>query len=140
MPRLFDLKPSARKTDLVTVCEMRTVSAGKIFLSFIVVLLLAFIAGCGHSFTRSSLESKIIKGITSKHDVLKMLGEPIRKTSTKGVKLRSGSHVISAAKPLEVWIYSPHTHRVIDMFDPEPLRIVFDSNGLVLNYDYQEDD
>ena len=106
------------------------------------VLMLAtvvFLAGCAHKFTPASIEQSIIKGKTTKQEVLALLGEPVKKYTRAGMKITAGKKESVLQKPTEVWLYSPHQIRLIDLFEPEPLRIMFDDNGVVSYYDYRDD-
>ena len=112
----------------------------KIFWIMIVFATAMFSAGCGHKFTQATIEQTIIKGKTTKKDVIAILGEPELKYTSPGMKITSGDNERMLHKPSEVWIYSPHKYKFIDLIEPEPLRIMFDEQGVVSNYDYKDDD
>jgi hypothetical protein len=95
-------------------------------------------AGCGHKFTQKTIDQAIIKGKTTKKDVIAIFGEPQLKYTSPGMKISSGKDERVLHKPSEVWIYSPHKYKFIDMLEPEPLRIMFDDQGVVSNFDYKD--
>ena len=113
---------------------MRRVVTGMLVLAAV-----ACLAACGHKFTRTSLESTLVKGKTTREEVSGLLGEPLRRYTTKGVKMSAGGNAVASVRPMEVWLYSPHVSRIVDLFDPELLRVMFDANGIVANYDFQDD-
>lgn len=108
----------------------------RIFLMFIMI---AFLAGCAHKFTQAAVEQSVTKGKTTKQEVLALLGDPVKKYKTGGMKIISGKKESVLREASEVWLYSPHRFKLIDWFEPEPLRIMFDDNGIVSYCDYRDD-
>lgn len=106
---------------------------------FLMLVTVAFLAGCAHTFTHATVEQSVIIGKTTKQDVRALLGEPVRKGKRVGMRIMTDNKESVVQKPAEVWLYSPHRFRVVDLFEPEPLRIIFDDNGVVSYYDYRDD-
>lgn len=107
----------------------------------LMILVLCCLCSCADRFTRQTLESSLIKGKSTRTEVRALLGEPLKRYTTKGVRISAGNAGSTMiAKPVEVWLYSPHALRLIDLLEPEPLRVMFDANGVVTNYDFQDDD
>lgn len=103
----------------------------------IVMLLLS---GCGGDmFSREKLELTLIKGVTTKQEVLDFLGRPSGKYTNPGMKMTTGGKEQVLNRPFEVWLYSPHDSRLADLFEAESLRIIFDEAGVVTAYEYQDD-
>lgn len=108
----------------------------------VVVLLIVAVAtlsGCAHKFTPEQVGLAIVSGKTTQQEVLKAFGEPDRRMRTPGMKMVSGTKEHVVHKPREVWWYSPHQLKLIDVIEPEPLTIVFDENGVVVRYDFVVD-
>jgi len=99
-----------------------------------------FLTGCGHIFTQTTIDQTIMKGKTTKKDVISMLGQPQLKYTSPGMRIAAGNIEQILHKPCEVWIYSPHKYKFIDILEPEPLRIMFNEHDVVSNYDYRDDD
>jgi hypothetical protein len=112
------------------------VRATRIFLMLVTAV---FLAGCIHKFTQESLEQSITKGKTTKQEVLALLGEPVKRYKKGGMTTTLGKKELVLQKPGEVWVYSSHRFRLFDLIEPEPLRIMFDENGIVSYYDYKDE-
>ena len=107
------------------------------FLMFMIVVLSS---GCAHKFTYEKVEKNLGKGKTTKQEVLAAFGEPDSKYTPPGLKLVSKGNEHTLQTPCEVWLYSPHGNKLIEMLNPKMLRVIFDSDGIVSNFNYQRDD
>lgn len=102
-----------------------------------VVLLLS---GCADTFTHKKVEQSLIKGVTTKQEVLAVFGKPYGKYTNPGMKATVGGKEQQLLRgSFEVWLYSPHTVRIEDFVEEETLRIIFNEAGIVTNYDYKDD-
>lgn len=108
------------------------------FLLIFITMVLS--SGCSHKFTYEKVEMTLSKGKTTKQEVLSAFGEPDMKYVNPGMKLVSDGNERTLHKPSEVWLYSPHRLRMVEMLEPEMLRVIFNSDGIVSNFDYQRDD
>ena len=108
----------------------------KFYLMLVVVLLSS---GCAHKFTQEKVQETLCKGKTTKQEVLAIFGEPDNKHMNPGMKIVSGGREHVLHNQVEIWLYSPHQSKLIDMLESETLRIVFTPNGIVSNYDFQTD-
>src|SRR5262245_27891590 len=102
-------------------------------LLFAIILLLP---ACAHKFNQAKVDTSIVKGKTTKEDVQSAFGKPDKIIKTGGMKIVSGYKEFVLHKPREVWIYSPHQIKLVDLFESELLKISFDDNGVVVNYQY----
>jgi uncharacterized GH25 family protein len=107
------------------------------FSLMLVMVLLS--SGCAHKFTQQDVEAALSKGKTTKQVVLAIFGEPYRKDKTPGMKIVSGGKEQVLHTPVEIWLYSSHQVALFEMLEPKTLRVIFDTDGIVSNFDYHED-
>ena len=104
------------------------------------LLMVALLSGCAHKFTPEQLDQVIVIGKTTKNEIVEYFGPPDKKEKTGGIKIISGKKEQIIHKSQEIWWYSPHQFKWLDVIEPEPLKIVFDDNGVVVQYDFEIDD
>jgi hypothetical protein len=108
--------------------------------TFYLILLMALLsAGCAHKFTQEKVEVSLCKGKTTKQEVLTIFGEPYGKYMSPGMNIVSGGKEHVLHNRVEIWLYSPHQLKLYDYLDSETLRIVFNSDGIVSNFNFQTD-
>jgi hypothetical protein len=105
----------------------------------IFILLVFMLSACADTFSREKVEQTLIKGVTTKHEVLAVFGKPNGKYTIPGVKMSSGGKGFLLQKPCDVWLYSPHERLLKDLIEEEILRIIFNNEGIVTNYEYRDD-
>lgn len=108
------------------------------------ILILVFVmglltSGCTHKFTQEKIDANLFKGKTTKQEVLAIFGEPDGKYKSPGMKMVSGEKAQVLHNSFEVWLYSPHQSKLMDFFEPELLRIIFDSDNIVSNFYFDDD-
>jgi len=108
----------------------------KLYMMLTVVMLLS---GCAEMFTHKKVEQSLIKGSTTKQEVLAVFGKPYGKYTNPGVKITVEGKEQLLRGPFEVWLYSPHEVRIEDLVEEETLRIIFNEAGIVTNYEYKDD-
>ena len=106
-------------------------------LALIAVMLLS---GCAHRFTQEGVDLAIVKGTTTQKDVLRAFGPPDRITRASAMKMSSGEYEYLMQKPREVWSYSIHKLKLLDVLESDTMKIVFDEKGVVIYYDFRVDD
>lgn len=104
------------------------------------LMMVMLLSGCAHKFTPETVARAIVNGKTTKNEVLASFGPPDKIMKTAGMKIISGSTVHVIHKSREVWRYSPHQLKLLDSIEPEPLKIVFDDDGVVAYFDFRTDD
>ncbi len=104
------------------------------------LLMIVTLSGCAHKFTREKVELAIVNGKTTKNEILESFGAPDKKVKTPGMKIVSGTKEYVIHKSLEVWWYSPHQLKWLDVLEPETLKIIFDDKGVVTHFDFEADD
>jgi hypothetical protein len=110
---------------------------GEVMRSLVLIFVfIVFLPGCAHKFTHEKVNLTIIKGKTTKQDVLAAFGSPDKEIKTAGMKIVTEKQEYVLHKSREAWLYSPHQVKLIDYIDTEPLKIVFDDNGVVITYFY----
>ncbi len=103
------------------------------------IITVVLLSGCAHKFTRESVELAITKGKTTKNEVLKSFGQPDRIWKTSGIKMSSGDDEYVIHSSREVWSYSNRTLKLLDVLEPDMMKIVFDESGIVVYYDFRGD-
>lgn len=103
------------------------------------MLLLLLLSGCADTFSHKKVEQTLIKGSTTKQEVLAVFGKPYGKYTNPGVKITAGGKEQLLRGSFEVWLYSPHEVRIEDLVEEETLRIIFNEAGIVTNYEYRDD-
>ena len=107
---------------------------------YLMLMMALLSSGCAHKFTQEKVEVALCKGKTTKHEVLEIFGEPKGKYMSPGMNiLVSGGKEQLLHDQVEIWLYSPHQSKLIDLLEPETLRIVFNTDGIVSNFDFQTD-
>ncbi len=107
------------------------------YILFLAIILL--LPACAHKFNQAKVDT-IVKGKSTKEEVQMAFGKPDKIIKNGGMKIVSGYMEYVLHKPREVWIYSPHQIKLVDLFESELLKISFDDNGVVINYYYEDDD
>lgn len=108
--------------------------------AFITLLaMVTLLSGCADTFTHTMVEQSLVKGSTTKQEVLAAFGKPYGKYTNPGMKATVGGKEQLLRSPFEVWLYSPHTVRIEDLIEEETLRIIFNEAGIVTNYEYKDD-
>ena len=104
------------------------------------IITVMLVSGCAHRFTQERVDLEIVKGKTTQKDVLRLFGPPDRITKASAMKIASGEHEYTIQKPREVWSYSTHKLKLLDVLESDTMKIVFDEKGVVLYYDFRVDD
>ena len=106
----------------------------------LVLITVMLLSGCAHRFTQEQVDLAIVKGKTTEKDVLRLFGPPDRITKASTMKMSSGEKEVTIQKPREVWSYSTHKLKLLDVLESDTMKIVFDEKGVVLYYDFRVDD
>jgi len=104
------------------------------------LMMVVMLSGCAHRFTPEKVMQTIVSGKTTKQEILESFGAPDKRLKAPGMKIVSRTKAQVVHKPQEVWWYSPHQFKWLDAIEPEPLRIIFDEEGIVVRYDFVVDD
>lgn len=105
----------------------------------LLLMMAVLLSSCADRFSREKVEMTLAKGNTTKKEVRAFFGEPSGKYINPGMKITSGGIDRVVHGPFEVWLYSQHEMRLADLFETESLRIVFNDDGIVSNYEYFDD-
>lgn len=109
----------------------------RLFIMMLAVVML--VSGCAETFTHKMVEQRLVKGSTTKQEVLAVFGKPYGKYTNPGIKATIGGDEQLLRGSFEVWLYTPHTVRIEDLVEEETLRIIFNEAGIVANYEYRDD-
>lgn len=112
---------------------------GKQRVLMLLLMLMAIIAGCADTFSHKKVAQTLVKGSTTKQEVLAAFGKPNGKYTNPGMKMSSGGIEHHLSHPFDVWLYSPHESKVVDLIEEETLRIIFNHEGIVTNYEFNDD-
>jgi len=105
----------------------------------VLVFMVLVLAGCADTFSHKKITESLVKGSTTKQEVLAIFGKPYGKYTNPGLKMSSGGKEHHLSHPFEVWMYSPHESKVKDAIEEETLRIIFNHEGIVTNYEFNDD-
>lgn len=106
----------------------------------LLLVMIILLPGCAHKFNQEKVSLSIIKGKSTKQEVLTAFGQPDKIMKTAGMKIVSGKKEYVLHKPSEVWVYSPHQIKLVDLIESELLKIIFNEEGVVRTYYYFDDD
>lgn len=105
----------------------------------VLVFIVLVLAGCADNFSNKIITESLVKGSTTKQEVLAIFGKPYGKYTNPGLKMSSGGIEHQLSHQFEVWLYSPHGSKVKDVIEEETLRIIFNHEGIVTNYEFNDD-
>jgi hypothetical protein len=106
---------------------------------FVMLGVVVLLSGCADTFSRQRVELTLVKGSTTRQEVLDFFGKPSGKYTNPGMKMTAGGKEQVLNPSFEVWLYSPHETRLADLLESESLRIIFNEAGIVTGYEYKDD-
>ena len=89
------------------------------------------LAGCAHKISPQAVEEGIVKGKTTKTEVLEMFGNPYKKHKSPGMNIQTSSKVLAVQRPAEAWMYIVDTKKNTDNTSMNTLLLFFDKEGVV---------